>query len=334
MNLNDKNVLVTGGAGFIGSALVRGLIKEKSNILVYDNFFSGDMENLKDVQNQIEIVKGDILSPDFKNVLKQNQIEFVFHLAAEPYIPDCYDRPENFFKVNAFGTMNVLLACKDAGVKRIIHYSSSEVYGTAQQLPMNEQHPLNPCSTYSVSKLAADRLCFTLFHEQKVPVIILRQFNTYGPRETHPYIIPELITQLSKTNKLKLGNIKASRDLTFVEDSVRGCIELMKHEKAVGDVFNTGFGKDWTIEELAHILAEIMGHGSINIEVKEERLRPLDVERLCCDHSKFSKLTGWKPKTTLKEGLEKTIEWFNENGRTWVWERKIGPEERIWKKSK
>jgi len=331
MNLQDKKVLVTGGAGFIGSMLVRALLKEKADITVFDNFFSGDMINLVEVQDRIKILNGDILSRKFVNVLTGNNIEYVFHLAAEPYIPDCYDRPEKFFEVNANGTMNVMLACRDAGVKRIIHYSSSEVYGTAKTVPMSEEHPTLPLSTYSVSKLAADRMCYTLHHEQKIPIIILRPFNTYGPRETHPYIIPELITQLSKSNKLKLGNIKASRDLTFVEDSVKATILLMKEEKAVGDVFNAGTGKDWTVEQIAHVIAELSGQDTLDIEIEKARLRPLDVQRLNADSSKLKKLTGWEPKTDLKSGLEKTIKWYKENGNKWVWEQKIGSEDTIWK---
>ncbi len=331
MNLQDKKVLVTGGAGFIGSMLVRALLKEKADITVFDNFFSGDMINLVEVQDRIKILNGDILSRKFVNVLTGNNIEYVFHLAAEPYIPDCYDRPEKFFEVNANGTMNVMLACRDAGVKRIVHYSSSEVYGTAKTVPMSEEHPTLPLSTYSVSKLAADRMCYTLHHEQKIPIIILRPFNTYGPRETHPYIIPELITQLSKSNKLKLGNIKASRDLTFVEDSVKATILLMKEEKAVGDVFNAGTGKDWTVEQIAHVIAELSGQDTLDIEIEKARLRPLDVQRLNADSSKLKKLTGWEPKTDLKSGLEKTIKWYKENGNKWVWEQKIGSEDTIWK---
>jgi nucleoside-diphosphate-sugar epimerase len=331
MNLQDKKVLVTGGAGFIGSALVRALLKEKANITVFDNFFSGDMLNLVDVQNRIKILNGDILSRKFVNILKGNDIEYVFHLAAEPYIPDCYDRPEKFFEVNANGAMNVMLACRDAGVKRIIHYSSSEVYGTAKTVPMTEEHPTLPLSTYSVSKLAADRMCFTLHHEQNVPIIILRPFNTYGPRETHPYIIPELITQLSSSNNLKLGNIKASRDLTFVEDSIQAAILLMKEKKAVGDVFNAGTGKDWTVEQLAKIIGELSGFNSVNIEVEKARIRPLDVQRLNADSSKLKRLTGWEPKVDLKSGLEKTINWYRENGNKWIWEQKLGPEDTIWR---
>jgi nucleoside-diphosphate-sugar epimerase len=227
--------------------------------------------------------------------------------------------------------MNVLLACKEANVKRILHYSSSEVYGTARYSPMDENHPTIPHSTYAVSKLAAEGLCFTLFHEHDIPVIILRQFNTYGPRETQTYIVPELIAQLSKTNAIKLGNVKARRDLTYVEDAAKGAIALMKVNRAVGDKTNIGFGKDWSIEELAHKTAELMDVKELNIMIEKQRLRPLDVNKLCCDNSKIHRLTGWKPNIDLREGLKRTIDWFRENKCTWIWERKIAQENKIWR---
>lgn len=332
MEFRGENVLVTGGAGFIGSSLVRELLKKGAEIFVYDNFLSGDLHNLEEVKNEIRIIRGDILTENFANLLIKNKIDYLFNLAAEPYIPHCYERPDKFFQINAGGALNVMLACKKAGIKRIMQYSSSEVYGTASYIPMDEEHPLNPASTYAVSKMAADRLCYTLYYEQKLPIIILRQFNTYGPRETHPYIIPELITQLSKTNELKLGNIRARRDLTYVEDAVKGAISLMKCDAAVGQVVNLGSGLDWSIEELANIIAKLMGWDSIEIEVEKERLRPLDVERLQCNYSKAKRLCGWEPKVSLEEGLRKTIDWYGKNGNRWVWETKIASEEEIWHK--
>lgn len=331
MNLDSGNILVTGGGGFIGSALVRELLRERANVVVFDNFITGDMTNLEEIRETIKVVKGDVLDSSFQRVLVENNIDYVFHLAAEPYIPHCYDRPRRFFEVNATGTLNVMLACKIARVKRVLHYSTSEVYGTAKYVPMDEDHPTLPASTYAVSKLAADRLCHTLFHEHEIPVIIARQFNAYGPRETHPYIIPELIAQLVKTNKLKLGNVKASRDLTYVEDAAKAAISLMKCDEAVGKVVNVGYGQDWSVEELANILGRLMGWNGIEIEVQRNRLRPLDVERLQCDHSYMTELTGWKPTTTLEEGLERTIEWFRENGMSWIWEKKMRQEEDMWK---
>jgi nucleoside-diphosphate-sugar epimerase len=310
--------------------MVRELLKQGAEVLVYDNFVSGDLANLNEVQDQIEVLEGDILDPGLDEVFRRHGIQCVFNLAAEPYIPQCYDRPRKFFEVNATGAMNVMLACKGAGVERILQYSSSEVYGTAQYAPMDEHHPLRPCSTYAVSKLAADRLCYSLHKEQGLPIIILRQFNTYGPRETHPYIIPELITQLSQGNRLKLGNVSARRDLTYVHDAVLGAIELMKCDQAVGEVVNLGQGQDWSVEELAHLIGRLMGHASVEVEVEQVRLRPMDVERLNCNYFKAMKLTGYRPSITLEEGLARTVEWYRQNGEKWVWEKKIAAEDKVW----
>ena len=188
---------------------------------------------------------------------------------------------------------------------------------------MDENHPTNPLSTYAVSKLAADRLCFTLHHEQNIPAVILRQFNSYGPRETQPYVIPEIIAQLSRSNKLVVGNINAKRDFTYVEDAAKAAIALMKEEKAEGEVFNVGCGEEYSVKEIAHLIAEAIGYDSIDIEINPEKFRKLDVERLQCDYSKLHKLTGWKPEIGMKEGLKRTIEWFNENGKKWMWEKKL-----------
>ena len=331
MVFENKNVFVTGGAGFIGSTLVRELLKEKANVIVYDNFLIGDNSNLDEVKDRINIIKGDILDPNLKQTLIDNKIDFVFNLAAEPYIPHCYDRPTRFFEINANGALNVLLASKAANVKRIIQYSSSEVYGSAKQVPMDENHPTLPLSTYAVSKLAADRLCFTLHHEQQIPVIILRQFNVYGPRETQPYVIPELITQLNKTNVLHLGNTSARRDFTYVTDAAKGAIALMKLKEAEGQVFNMGTGVDHSIEQIAKLIGELMGHKEIKINVDKARLRPLDVQQLQCNNTKMSKLTGWKPTVDFKQGLKNTIDHFKESGSKWLWETKIKEEEKLWK---
>jgi len=331
-SLEGKNVMVTGGAGFIGSTLVRELLKEGAKVIVFDNFLSGKRINLKEVEDKIKIIEGDILDKNFKDVLTENNIEYLFNLAAEPYIPHCYERPTQFFEINANGAMQVMFAAKAAGVKRIVQYSTSEVYGTARQVPMDEHHPTIPASTYAVSKLAADRLCYTLHHEQGIPVIILRQFNVYGPRETHPYIIPELISQLSKGNKLKLGNIKATRDLTYVTDAARGAIGLMKCPEAVGEVFNMGTGVDHSVETMARTIGKLMGHDNIEIEVEQARLRPLDVNVLQCNYFKLHKLTGWDPEVSFEDGLQKTIDYFKENNNNWVWEETFAKEEEIWHK--
>jgi len=311
-----KNIVVIGGAGFIGSHIVDKLVSQGHNVLVLDNFSSG---SLKNINKKAEWLEFDIRSSpeSLAQILKNAWIDEVYHLAAEPYIPECYERPKEFFEVNAVGTMNVLLACKMAGVKRVLYWSSSEVYGTQEGL-ISEQTPTNPQSTYAVSKLAADRLCFTLYKEQKIPVIILRQFNSYGERETHEYVIPEIISQLAKSNTVRLGNIKAKRDFIYVGDAAEIAVELMEKGKA-GEVYNLGSGSCYSIEEIAYKIGEIMGK-EIKIEIDKKKLRPFDVEKLQADNSKIYKVVSKKPTTSFEEGLKKTIDWFYENGQKWGFE--------------
>jgi len=319
--LKEENVLVTGGAGFIGSALVRELLKEEANVIVYDNFLYGDRDNLMEIEDQIQIINGDVLSWKLYNAIKEYKVKYVFHLAAEPYIPRCYDNPEKFFDVNVKGTMNVCMACRTLDVERIIHVSTSEVYGTAQCIPMDEKHPTLPLSTYAVSKLTADRLCFVFHHEHGIPVVIIRPFNSYGPRETQPYVIPEIITQLSKGNNVKLGNIKAKRDFTYVEDTAKGIISIIKSDIADGEVVNLGSNKTYSIEELVHLIGKVIGHDAIEIEIEKSRLRPIDVTLLQCDYSKAKKYTGWEPRISIEEGLKRIVTWYTENGQQWAWEK-------------
>lgn len=319
--IKGENVLVTGGAGFIGSALVRELLKEGANVVVYDNFLYGDRSNLTEVENHIQIVNGDVLSWKVYDVMKKYNIHYVFHLAAEPYIPRCYDNPEKFFDVNVKGTINVLMACKTLGVKRVLHFSSSEVYGTAQYTPMDENHPTLPLSTYAVSKLTADRLCFVFHHEHGIPVIIMRPFNCYGPRETQPYVIPEIISQLSRGGTVKLGNTKAKRDFTYVEDTAKAAIALIKSEIPDGEVVNVGSNKAYSIEELTLLVGKLMGYDNVEIRIDNSRLRPMDVSLLQCDYSKLKKYVGWKPTLDIKDGLKRTIDWYIENGKHWIWEK-------------
>ena len=315
--LKTKNIAVIGGAGFLGSNLVDYLIELGNNVLVLDNFVSGNIEN---INKKAEWLEFDIRSsPDVLAALLRNaQINQVYHLAAEPYIPECFERPQEFFEVNALGTMNVLLACEKAGVEKALYYSSSEVYGTREG-KITEETPTFPQSTYAVSKLAGDRLAFTLFKEHKIPVIILRQFNCYGPRETHEYVIPEIISQLDKSEIIHLGNIKAERDFLYVEDAVKMAVELMAKGK-MGEVYNLGSGSYHSIEQITNWIAEIMGK-KIGITIDKKRLRPFDVERLWCDNSKIYGAIDYRPKIPFKTGLEKTINWFYENNCKWGFEK-------------
>ncbi len=318
--LKGENVLITGGAGFIGSALARELLKTGANVIVYDNFVYGDRSNLAQIADHIHIVNGNVLGWKIYNTIKEYRVKYVFHLAAEPYIPHCYDDPERFFDVNVKGTMNVLMACKTLDVERVAHFSSSEVYGTAQYTPMDEKHPTLPLSTYAVSKLAADRLCFVFNHEHKIPVVIIRPFNAYGPRETQPYVIPEIISQLARKRTIKLGNIKAQRDFTYVDDTAKGAIAIMESDVPNGEAVNLGSNKAYSIEKLANLAGTLMGYDKIEIIMDSSKLRPLDVDVLQCNCSKAQTYTSWKPQIGIEEGLRYTIDWYLENNKRWLWE--------------
>jgi nucleoside-diphosphate-sugar epimerase len=329
-DIENKVCLVTGGAGFIGSELVRQLLDQRAKVVVYDNMLIGSEANIEEVKSRIKFIKADIRNKElFAHVLMDESVDYVFNLAAEPYIPHCYERQEDFFNVNAVGALRVFLACQEAEVKRCIQYSTSEVYGNAKEFPMDENTKTSPISTYAASKLAADRLAFTLHHERKVPVIILRQFNCVGPRETQPYVIPEIISQLYHNGTLLLGNTSARRDFTFVSDASKAAIELIKYKEAEGQVYNSGTCMDYSVEELAHIIADIMGIGDLKITIDKKRLRPLDVERLQCNFGKLHKLTGWEPETDIKTALEKTVEYFLNHQNEWIWEKRF-PQERVW----
>lgn len=318
--LDGSNVLVTGGAGFIGSSLVRQLENKNCDIIVFDNLVAGTRDNLKGTKSSL--IEGDIRNRELlRETMKIYDIDYCFHLAAEPYIPKGYQYPEKMFQTNTIGTLRVLEACKMAKVKKIIYYSTSEVYGTAQYLPMDEKHPTHPHSIYALSKLAADRMCYILWKERKIPIIILREFNCFGPREAQPYIIPEIISQFTRGNELHLGNIHARRDFTYVDDATAAAIRLMEIPGYEGGVVNIGYGKNWSVQEIASEIAKIMGKKDWNIIVEKKRLRPFDVDELLCDNTLFNELTGGMNFRSFREGLQLTIDWYNRHGKKWSWEQ-------------
>ena len=312
MSLKDKKFLVTGGAGFIGSEVVKQLLEKGSDVTILDNFSSGKKQYLP-ASKKLKIFKGDI--QDEKIVAKAvKDQEAVIHLAALPFIPDSYYYPADFFKINSIGSVNMIWNSIQAkSVEMFVQISTSEVYGTAQQTPMDENHPTSPHSTYAVSKLAGDRAAFTLHKENGFPIVVIRPFNSFGPKYTEPYIIPEVMNQiLNGSKELQLGNVNTSRDFTFVSDTANGIIKAATERKAAGEIINIGYGEDIKILDLVQKIAKI-SKTKIKIKYDESRERPFDVNKLICNNKKAQNILKWKPKITVEKGLKITYEWAKKN---------------------
>ncbi len=316
MELKNKKVLVTGSDGFIGSHLVERLVQEgcKVKAFVYYNSFNswGWLDTVsKDVLSKIEIFSGDVRDPNgVREALKG--VDVVFHLAALIGIPYSYHSPDSYVDTNIKGTLNILQAAKDLGCEKILVTSTSEVYGTAQYVPIDEKHPFQGQSPYSATKIGADRMAESFYRSFDLPVTIVRPFNTYGPRQSARAVIPTIITQLlSGVKELKLGNLLPTRDFNYVKDTVDGFIEIAKSDKVKGEEINIATEQEISIgniaEELIHQInpnAKIANDGS--------RIRPekSEVERLLGSNKKIKELTNWKPKYDLRSGLSETISWF------------------------
>lgn len=310
-------ILVTGSEGFIGSHLAEMLVEKgyKVKAFVRYNFKNdwGWLEKSKYLK-EIEVYTGDIR--DYDSVYDaMKDVDVVFHLAALIGIPYSYISPLAYIKTNTEGTYNVLEAARKLNIQRVIHTSTSEVYGTAQYVPIDEKHPYNPQSPYAASKAAADHLALSYYRSFDLPVTIIRPFNTFGPRQSARAIIPTIISQiLSGKEKIKLGNLNPTRDLTYVKDTVNGFITVGLHEKTIGDVYNLGTGREISIGDLAKKIMKLIGK-EVEIITDKERTRPekSEVERLLSNPEKAMNLTGWKPQYTLEEGLIETINWIKDN---------------------
>ncbi len=310
-------VLVTGAGGFIGSHLCEALIEKGYGVRAFVRYnsrnFWGWIEN-SPYKSKIEVVTGDIRDYDsVKDAIKG--VDIIFHLAALIGIPYSYVSPLAYIKTNIEGTYNVLQAARELNAKKVIHTSTSEVYGTAQFIPITEGHPINPQSPYSATKASADFLALSFYRSFDLPVTIIRPFNTYGPRQSARAVIPTIITQiLSGKRKIKIGSLHPTRDLTYVEDTVRGFIAVTESEKSIGEVINIGMDFEISIRDLAKLISKLM-NAEIKVEIEKERQRPekSEVERLWADTKKAKSLLEWSPKYTLKQGLKETIEWFKVN---------------------
>jgi nucleoside-diphosphate-sugar epimerase len=314
--IRNTNVCVIGGAGFIGSHLVDYLINEKEcNVLVLDNLITGQTKN---INSKAKFVWHDIRDNENEliRIFKNHQIEYVFNYAAEPYIPECFERPMHFFDINATSVLRVLNACQQANIKGLLQVSSAEIYGDMVG-KIKESDPVEPHSTYGVSKLAADGLVQVRWKEAKVPAIAIRQFNCVGERETHEYVIPEIISQLSKSDKVKLGN-NSFRDFQYAGDAVAMAVELLEKGE-FGEVYNMGSEGGIKIYDLAHLIGKLMGHENINIEIDQSRVRPWEIWHLQSDNTKLYSVIGNKQPIELEEALKRTIQYFYENGNKWDW---------------
>jgi NAD dependent epimerase/dehydratase len=324
--------LVTGADGFIGSHLTEELVRRGASVrafVFYNSFNSwGWLEHCeKGILQSLDIFAGDVRDP--YGVKKAMQgCDVVFHLAALIAIPYSYHSPCSYVDTNIKGTLNIVQAARELEVEKVIHTSTSEVYGTSQFVPMSEEHPLQGQSPYSASKIGADQIAMSFYSSFGTPVAIIRPFNTYGPRQSARAVIPTVITQLaSGQTKIKLGSLHPTRDFNFVKDIVRGFLAVAGSESAVGEVINIGSGFDISIGDTARLIADVMKCG-LEIETQEERIRPevSEVERLCADNTKALELTGWAPEYKgaegLRAGLEETVEWFSklENLQRYKWD--------------
>jgi NAD dependent epimerase/dehydratase len=314
METSSKQVLVTGADGFIGSHLVELLVRKGAQVtaLSFYNSFNnwGWLESLPCL-DRIRVVTGDIRDPHFCLELLR-EIDVVFHLAALIAIPYSYRAPANFVETNVVGTLNICQAALASGVKRMVHISTSEVYGTARYVPIDESHPIQTQSPYSATKAGADAIVNSFYCSFGLPAVTARPFNTYGPRQSARAVIPTIISQLAAgCQEVMLGDTETTRDFTFVQDTCRGIVALAEAEGGLGDVFNIGSNFEISIRELFHTIAELMDSKS-RIHADETRKRPerSEVMRLWCDNSKLKAATGFQPQATLRDGLSQTIEWF------------------------
>ena len=314
----STNVLVTGAGGFIGSHLVERLTREGFQVKAFVHYNSrndwGLLELLpRDILANIEVVAGDV--KDSCSIGKAVKgCRMVYHLASLISIPYSYIAPHSYVATNVLGAVNVMQSALEANVDRVIHASTSECYGTAKYMPIDEKHPLQGQSPYSASKIGADMIAESYYRSFGLPVATIRAFNTFGPRQSARAVIPSIIIQALTGSEIKLGSLHPTRDMNFVSDTVEGFLRIALVPAAVGQVINIGSGREISVGQLANMIMKIIGKPG-RIIVNSERVRPKksEVERLLCDRQRARHLLGWEPKVSLEEGLERTVEWFKHN---------------------
>jgi NAD dependent epimerase/dehydratase len=309
-----KNVLVTGADGFIGSHLTELLVREGYHVKALSQYNSFNYWGwLEDVGclDEIEVVNGDVRDPHYCKHITKN-IDTVFHLAALIAIPYSYVAPDSYVDTNIKGTLNICQAALENGVQRVIHTSTSEVYGTAQYVPIDEKHPLQAQSPYSASKIGADAMAMSFFNAFDLPLTIARPFNTYGPRQSARAVIPTIISQIASGQKqIQLGDVTPTRDFNYVADTCRGFLELARSNAAIGETVNIGSNFEISVGDTLNLIRELMG-SDVEFLMDDQRLRPgkSEVFRLWCDNKKINELTGFAPEYDIRRGLQATIDWF------------------------
>lgn len=312
-----KTVLVTGADGFIGSHLTELLVVQGYKVKAlsqYNSFNNWGWLEYVTCKNDIEILSGDIRDLEYCKTISKNT-EVIFHLAALISIPFSYTAPTSYLETNIKGTLNICQAAKENRISKLIHTSTSEVYGTAKYVPIDEKHPLQPQSPYSATKIAADAIAMSFYNSFDLPVTIARPFNTYGPRQSARAIIPTIITQIAAGKKeIKLGDTSPTRDFNYVEDCCRALIMLAESKNTIGETINIGSNTEISIADIFELIKDLMSSDVIFINDKQrKRPKKSEVFRLCCDNNKINKLVGYKPKVNIKDGLKKTIDWITKS---------------------
>ncbi|HOU11584.1 MAG TPA: GDP-mannose 4,6-dehydratase [Anaerolineae bacterium] len=318
MNWEGYKLLITGASGFIGSHLVEEMVRRGAQVKAFVHYNSrGDIGLLRyadpQVLSEVELYFGDLKDPDAVRKAMEGT-RLVFHLGALIGIPYSYVHPYDVVQTNVMGTLNVLTAARQLELERVIHTSTSEVYGSARYVPIDEAHPLQGQSPYSASKIGADKLAESFHLSFGMPITTVRPFNTYGPRQSTRAVIPTIIVQALTQDVIKLGNLDTTRDFTYVVDTARGFIAAAETEATIGEVFNLGVGEEISVGELANLIIKIVGR-DVRIECESARMRPegSEVNRLLSNNSKARQLTGWVPQFTFEQGLTQTIKWISQH---------------------